>query len=66
MKEKNEKKSKSQPEIERAWKDTEYRESLDPEQKAQIPANPVELGELEDDDLEDVSGGTYTVSCFTS
>lgn len=57
---------KTKVEIARAWKDSQYHESLSPEQQAEVPPNPSELDELEDDDLEDVAGGTYTAACFTT
>ena len=43
--------------IVRAWKDAEYRRTLSPEQRAQIPAHPAGLIELADADLDQVSGG---------
>lgn len=43
--------------IARAWKDSEYRKSLTPEQLASLPPNPVEAGEMADGDLDGVSGG---------
>lgn len=53
--------------VERAWKDRAYLESLSPEQRAQVPPNPVGLVSLTDMELEGVAGGTGTgagcVSC---
>ena len=47
--------------IERAWKDEEYRKSLTPEQLAQLPPNPADhAGDkvvLSEEDLESISGG---------
>lgn len=43
--------------IARAWKDSEYRKSLTPEQLASLPPNPVEAGEMADGELDGVSGG---------
>jgi mersacidin/lichenicidin family type 2 lantibiotic len=40
--------------IVRAWKDSEYRNSLTAEEQASLPPNPAELSE---DQLEHVSGG---------
>ena len=40
----------------RAWKDVKYRRSLSSEQLAALPANPVGLVELTDDDLANASG----------
>ena len=51
--------------VERAWKDKKYRETLTAAQLAQLPPDPNTLDELTDDDLEDISGGTYTASCYT-
>lgn len=44
----------------RAWKDEEYRHSLSPEQREQIPANPVEFVELNDEEISSISGGCTT------
>lgn len=41
--------------IARAWKDENYRQSLDEEQLSMLPANPA--GELTDEDLAAVAGG---------
>jgi len=46
--------------IERAWKDRQYFESLSPEQRAQVPPNPVGKVSLTDTELEGVAGGTGT------
>lgn len=45
--------------IVQAWKDPAYRASLLPEQRAELPENPSgrPLTELEDPELEDVTGG---------
>ena len=43
--------------IVRAWKDEEYRNSLTPEQLAQVPADPAGEAELNEEDLGNVSGG---------
>ena len=45
--------------IARAWKDEEYRNSLTPEQIATLPPNPAGEDELSEENLDDVSGGTY-------
>jgi mersacidin/lichenicidin family type 2 lantibiotic len=51
-------------EIIRAWKDKSFREGLSEEQRAQLPANPAGLVEIDDEQLVQVSGGapfrTYT------
>ncbi len=46
----------------RAWKDEEYRMSLDETQRALLPANPAGLVELTDADLDQAAGGGYTYS----
>jgi mersacidin/lichenicidin family type 2 lantibiotic len=45
--------------IARAWKDEEYRQSLSEEQLSTLPTNPA--GELTDDELADVAGGSFGV-----
>jgi len=53
---------KSNPEkidIVRAWKDEEYRNSLTPEQLAQLPPNPAGDVDLSEEELEEIAGGTY-------
>ena len=42
----------------RAWKDPEYRKSLTAEQLASLPPNPAGVGELSDEELESVAGGS--------
>ncbi len=46
--------------IERAWKDEEYRLSLSPEELAALPESPLAQasGILDDDELDDIAGGT--------
>jgi mersacidin/lichenicidin family type 2 lantibiotic len=46
------------PDVVRAWKDEEYRLSLDEAERVQLPENPVGLVELPDGELEAVAGGT--------
>jgi mersacidin/lichenicidin family type 2 lantibiotic len=41
----------------RAWKDEEYRRSLTDAERAQLPAHPAGLIELDDADLGLVAGG---------
>ena len=41
-----------------AWRDEEYRESLDSETRALLPENPAGEIELTDAELADVDGGT--------
>ncbi len=43
--------------IERAWKDEDYRNNLAPEQIANLPPNPAGEWELSVDELDDISGG---------
>ena len=54
-------------EIIRAWKDKNFRDSLSEEQRAQLPANPAGLVEIDDEQLIQVAGGaprTYGGSCL--
>lgn len=44
-----------------AWRDEEYRESLDDEQRAALPESPVGPIDLSEDELEEVDGGSNTV-----
>jgi mersacidin/lichenicidin family type 2 lantibiotic len=44
-------------EIIRAWKDKNFRDTLSDEQRAQLPANPVGLVEIDDEQLIQVAGG---------
>ena len=41
----------------RAWKDKNFRDSLTEEQRAQLPANPAGLVEIDDEQLVQVTGG---------
>lgn len=55
----------------RAWKDVDYRASLDPGARADLPDSPVGTIELADEDLGDAAGGvapvlTQTSICVTS
>lgn len=43
--------------IARAWKDAAYRNTLTPEQLAALPANPIEINPMSDEELSAVSGG---------
>jgi mersacidin/lichenicidin family type 2 lantibiotic len=45
----------------RAWKDEKYRLSLSVEELAQLPASPVGLVELADEDLSTVLGGELAI-----
>ena len=45
--------------IVRAWSDPEYRAGLTAGQLASVPANPVSVGELSDEELSRISGGGY-------
>jgi mersacidin/lichenicidin family type 2 lantibiotic len=44
----------------RAWKDEEYRLSLDETERTLLPAHPAGLVELTDADLELVAGGNHS------
>ena len=46
--------------IDRAWKDEEYRKSLTPQQLAQLSPNLNGDGELSEEDLENTTGGRIT------
>ena len=48
--------------IVRAWKDREYRMSLTPEERANLPKNPAENPELTEDQLREISGGIGSAS----
>ena len=43
--------------VERAWKDPEYRKTLTPEELANLPENPAGSSAISPEDLGDVSGG---------
>jgi mersacidin/lichenicidin family type 2 lantibiotic len=47
----------------RAWKDEEYRASLSEDQRAALPQSPANLDELTDEQLEELSGGSWI--CIT-
>jgi mersacidin/lichenicidin family type 2 lantibiotic len=60
----------------RAWKDPEYRQSLEGAQRAQLPDHPAGLLELTEVELDSAAGGapktlnlscipTYTIYCYT-
>jgi mersacidin/lichenicidin family type 2 lantibiotic len=49
----------------RAWKDPEYRRSLDSE-FAGTAAHPAGMVRLEDDVLDGIGGGTTSVPCATT
>lgn len=52
--------------LERAWKDQSYRDSLTPEQLKNLPPNPAGEVELSEAELEKVVGGGKVTSaaCF--
>lgn len=45
-----------------AWRDEEYRETLDAESRALLPANPAGEIELTDAELADVDGGLLSIT----
>jgi len=47
----------------RAWKDSEYRETLSAEELALLPESPVGQVELTEEDLLSVVGGNGTQTC---
>ena len=54
----------------RAWKDPDFRDSLDPNEDANVPASPVGTVDLDDIDLGAAPGGSMPISqtsiCQTS
>jgi mersacidin/lichenicidin family type 2 lantibiotic len=48
----------------RAWRDEEYRNSLTPEERASLPANPAGLATVDDSALRSLSGGAWTTTVF--
>jgi len=48
----------------RAWKDEEYRNSLSAEQLAALPGNPAGLVELDNQVLEEATGGFTGLECW--
>ena len=48
----------SKEDIIRAWKDSEYRDSLSEEQRSQLPENPAGLLDSTDTSMESISGGS--------
>jgi mersacidin/lichenicidin family type 2 lantibiotic len=50
----------------RAWKDPEYRRSLNSEEFAKLTAHPAGAVRLDDDALEVVAGGTTGPPCLTA
>jgi mersacidin/lichenicidin family type 2 lantibiotic len=52
----------SQNEIIRAWKDEEYRNGLNDEQRNHLPENPAGTTELSQEEMESVAGG-WTYNC---
>lgn len=49
----------------RAWKDSEYRDSLTEEQKAQLPDNPAGTIHLTDEQMGTITGGGMTSDLFS-
>jgi mersacidin/lichenicidin family type 2 lantibiotic len=52
----------SNVDVVRAWKDEQYRMSLNETERASLPQNPAGMVELTDADLEGVAGGSTDVS----
>ncbi|MDJ0570860.1 MAG: mersacidin/lichenicidin family type 2 lantibiotic [Pleurocapsa sp. MO_192.B19] len=50
----------SQQDIIRAWKDKEFRNSLNEEQRSQLPENPAGILDMSDESLETIFGGART------
>jgi mersacidin/lichenicidin family type 2 lantibiotic len=58
----------SKLDIVRAWKDEEYLNKLSESERSLLPANPVGIIELSDQDLVQAEGGTtisLTFGCFS-
>ena len=51
----------SNPDVIRAWKDAEYRDSLSEGERSRLPENPAGAVELPDSELDAAAGGTWTV-----
>jgi mersacidin/lichenicidin family type 2 lantibiotic len=49
-----------------AWKDLDFRASLEPGEEADLPASPAGTIELADEDLGDVAGGAVAIITQTS
>jgi mersacidin/lichenicidin family type 2 lantibiotic len=49
-----------------AWRDEEYRESLDAETRSLLPANPAGELELSDAELADIDGGAISLTTLTT
>lgn len=58
------KQNSGQVDVVRAWKDRTYRASLTDAQRAELPPNPAEMDMLDDELLEGIVGGTYTIGCY--
>jgi mersacidin/lichenicidin family type 2 lantibiotic len=54
----------SRVDVIRAWKDEEYRASLSEAERAQLPAHPAGLIELDDQEMKAVLGAGTATSCF--
>jgi len=46
----------------RAWKDSDYRETLDARELASLPASPIGNVELSDEQLGEIAGGDMAVT----
>lgn len=55
----------SNEDIINAWRDEEYRASLDEAQRAALPESPIGPIDLSESDLEEIEGGTTTIPCVT-
>ncbi|HEX9945380.1 MAG TPA: mersacidin/lichenicidin family type 2 lantibiotic [Thermoanaerobaculia bacterium] len=49
----------------RAWKDPVYRASLSARERAELPAHPAGILELDDEQLKGTAGGTTTAPTCT-
>ncbi len=48
----------------RAWKDEEYLQSLSAKERALIPASPAGIVDLQDSDLQSISGGCSGICTY--
>lgn len=54
-----------QSDVIRAWRDADFRSSLDADVRASLPASPAGLVNVDDDALRSVTGGCGYTQCNT-
>lgn len=52
-----------QADVARAWRDAEYRSSLDADVRNSLPASPAGIVDLDDDALKSITGGCANSAC---